>query len=77
MYRERERERIQAKRIFRRDFDEAEYEPLFFLFFYLFIYFGFWPCLESWFRKQKKNMLPQRNKEGKKMEKKFDIFVEL
>ena len=38
--------------------------------------FGFWPCSESWFRKQKRHAAAKEQRR-KKMEKKFDIFDEL
>lgn len=64
---------IQAKRIFRRDFDGAEYE----LFFFLISVWASGPCSESWFRKQKRHAAAKEQRRKKKMEKKFDIFVEL
>ena len=72
----RERERLRMNESKRRGFLEGTLMEQSMNFFFNFC-FGFWPCSESWFRKQKKHAAAKEQRRKKKMEKKFDIFVEL
>ena len=75
--RERERERERENESKRRGFLEGTLMEHNMNFFFLSFCFGFRPCSESWFREKKKKHDSAKDQRRKKMEKKFDIFVEL
>ena len=74
--RERERERLRMNESKRRGFLEGTLMEQSMNFFFLISVLASGLVQRAGLG-NKKDMLPQRNKEGKKMEKKFDIFDEL